>query len=134
MLPSIFICRDFFSFCPFNRVRSCFQARGLARGLAMSACTRWSAKKEYVVWALSINQLKVGCGSTTPLSLRKFHCGIILIREKNETSGWQNSFWMSCYKLVTKFLVFLFIIWDSRYMFFQRIQSILNITCRILCN
>ena len=36
MLPSHFICRDFFSFCPFNHVPERLQARGLVRGIAMS--------------------------------------------------------------------------------------------------
>ena len=42
VLPSLLICRDFFSFCPFNHVH----ARLQARGTAMSECTRWSAKKK----------------------------------------------------------------------------------------
>ena len=52
MLLSLFICRDFLSFCTFNHV----QAQGLKK----------------IVWALSFCQLKGGCGSTTTLSLRKF--------------------------------------------------------------
>ena len=38
VLPSLFICRDFFSFCHLNRVHARLHAQGLARGLAMSAC------------------------------------------------------------------------------------------------
>ena len=40
-LPSLFICRDFFSFCPFNHGRACFQAGGAA----MSTRTRLKCKK-----------------------------------------------------------------------------------------
>ena len=39
---------------------------------------------------LSFYQLKGGCGSKTPLSLRKFPVWKVLIRGKNETSGRQN--------------------------------------------
>ena len=46
LLPSLFICWDFFSFCPFNRVCARLQARGLAQGTAMSACTRLKGQKE----------------------------------------------------------------------------------------
>ena len=44
-LPSLFICRCFFSFCPFNRGRACLQARGLALRTAMSAGTRLNCKQ-----------------------------------------------------------------------------------------
>ena len=30
-LPSLFICKDFFSFCPFNHGRARLQVRGLAQ-------------------------------------------------------------------------------------------------------
>ena len=33
MLPSLFICRDFFSFCHFNRVHARLHAQGLAMSL-----------------------------------------------------------------------------------------------------
>ena len=46
MLPSLFICRDFFSFCLFNHVHARLQGLGLARGTAMSACTRLKGQKE----------------------------------------------------------------------------------------
>ena len=41
-LPSHFICRDFFYFCPFNRGR----ARLQARGTAMNAHTRLKCNKQ----------------------------------------------------------------------------------------
>ena len=44
-LPSHFICRELFSFCHFNSVCACLQARGLARGTAMSAGTWVKCKK-----------------------------------------------------------------------------------------
>ena len=44
-LPSLFICRDFFSFCPFHRVRACLQAQGLARETAICAGTLVKCKK-----------------------------------------------------------------------------------------
>ena len=42
MFPSLFFCRDFFSFCPFNCVNACVQAQGTA----MSAGTWVKCKKE----------------------------------------------------------------------------------------
>ena len=47
-LPSLFFCRELFSFCHFNSVLARLQARGLARGTAMSAGT-WVKCKKYVV-------------------------------------------------------------------------------------
>ena len=42
-LPSLFICKDFFSFCLFNHGRACLQAWGLARGTAISVSSLfWS--------------------------------------------------------------------------------------------
>ena len=39
-LPSLFICRELFSFCNFNSVRARLQALGLAQGTAISAVPR----------------------------------------------------------------------------------------------
>ena len=44
-LPSLFICRNVSSFCPFNRVCARLQAQGLALGTAMSAGTWVKCKK-----------------------------------------------------------------------------------------
>ena len=49
MHPSLFICRELFSFCPFNCVHALLQARGLPRGTAMSAGTWVKSNIEYVM-------------------------------------------------------------------------------------
>ena len=54
-LPSLFICRDFFSFCPFNRGRACLQAL-----------------IEYSYVSSLFLSTFGGCVSRTPLSCRKF--------------------------------------------------------------
>ena len=53
-LPSLFSCRELFSFCHFNSMRARLQARGLAQRTAISASTRVkcitiSLSIEYVV-------------------------------------------------------------------------------------
>ena len=69
MLPSLFNCRDFFSFCPFNLI-------------CCVSSLFWSTKRR--VW--KYNSLKF-----EEIPFMK-NCGITLIRGKNETLGRQRKF------------------------------------------
>ena len=72
-LPSLFICRDFFSFCPFNHGHERLQARGLAQGTAMSARTKLKCKKETKCFVSSLFLSTFGgCVSRIPWSCRNF--------------------------------------------------------------
>ena len=110
ILSSLFICRDFFSFCHFNRGRALLQARGLA----MSARTRLKCKKEKRSLqkergehSRDIGGLckKIGgCVSRTPLSCRKFSLWKIM------ESPWQEG--ITILRVDKFFFVFSYIIFS----------------------
>ena len=85
ILPFLFICRDFFYFCPFNHRR----ARLQAQGIAMSACTRLKLKKETKSLQIKQNSLKL----QEFLIMKNYR--ITLTRGNYETSGRQITFIVS---------------------------------------
>ena len=99
MLPSLFICRDFFSFCPINHVGAHLQAPGLLEELQWVQALGWRHKKR------KIPTNKGGCGNTTPLSLRKFPLWKIVVppwkREKVDLRSTKLFVW-SCFSLHAK--------------------------------
>ena len=66
MLPSLFNCRDFSLFVPSTMWVQACRPEGLQWVHALGEV------QLFLLWALFFYQLKVVCGSTTPLSLRKF--------------------------------------------------------------
>ena len=55
MLPSLFICRDVFSFCPFNRVHAHLQAQGLSQGILTAGAVRYYISKYNILQKMAIN-------------------------------------------------------------------------------
>ena len=62
---------------------------------------------EYVVWALSFDQLKGGCGTTIPLSLRKFPLQKLWIHfDKRELQNFESTKFSVDLKILFLFQIF----------------------------